>query len=235
MSSTIWQRKLSAIATLGLPLAFVAGSAATADEWSACEDNVVGNLVENCGFETGDLTGWTASPETITVDVLDERLRPEGDWGLRSHSGWYGLSMYSEQPAALTQEIEGTVKGALYELRFNVGGGFGCYFSTVVDPDGATGRDAPEQLLSVNYSGWDEWGSYQLLFRATGTSATLSFPFACDPSTAAGMNFSLDDVSVVMPTLTKDDCDNYGWLDYRFNNQGQCVKFVESILPRTGV
>jgi hypothetical protein len=57
---TIWKRGLTSIAlVIGLSGSFAVGTAQATPSY--CE-TVAGNLIQNCGFETGDLTNWTAVP-----------------------------------------------------------------------------------------------------------------------------------------------------------------------------
>ncbi len=70
--------------------------------------NVPGNLVRNCGFETGNFEGWTQSGDTSFTMVT----------GDAAHSGNFGAQIGPERfPGFLTQTLA-TVPGQLYDLSF---------------------------------------------------------------------------------------------------------------------
>ena len=54
---------------------------ATAPAWAAASicDAVAGNLVTNCGFETGDFTGWTTTPAATGSNFGVTTLPPAHD------------------------------------------------------------------------------------------------------------------------------------------------------------
>jgi hypothetical protein len=83
-----------------------AGPAAFAGS-SAC-DAVAGNLVQNCGFETGSFSGWNNYASNYTaVDASNP------------YSGTYAASLGSESIALLTQTVT-DVTGAYYDLSFQM-------------------------------------------------------------------------------------------------------------------
>jgi len=147
-------------------------------------DHIAGNLVRNCGFETGDFTDWTHSGSSAFTFI-----------GSRPHSGndvatigpftWEGLSYESQ--------VVNTGAGS-YELSFYLAHTGNCSGLTdcsqaVVTWNGTTLLDD----LNVGKYGYAEF-SYPVT--ATGPS-TLKFGFASDPG-----YYYLDDVCVVPGTPT---------------------------------
>ena len=146
---------------------------------SAC-DAVSGNLITNCGFETGDLTGWTVTGNTGYTGVTTGT-----DFAYSPHSG----SFYAFQGAVGSENFLGQTfadsAGATYAI------------SLWMNSDGTTpneydvewnGTTLLDQTNIPNTDGWTE-----LTFLATGTgSDTLSISSRDDPAYLA-----TDDVVVV--------------------------------------
>lgn len=48
----------------------------------------------------------------------------------------------------------------------------------------------------------------------------------------AGLHPTVTGVEILVPQLasptTRDDCKDEGWQDFGFENQGQCVRFIET-------
>lgn len=89
-------------ASFALPLAV--STSAFAD--SAC-DAVAGNLVVNCGFETGDFTGWTLNDPSNYSSVAPLE---------NPHSGLYNAYL-GAAPGTLSQTVT-DVAGQAYSLSF---------------------------------------------------------------------------------------------------------------------
>ena len=70
-------------------------------------DAVVGNLVANCGFETGDFTGWTQSGD-LTYTAVDTV----------PHSGGFGAYFGPVNSLGFIAQNVSTAAGQLYNLTF---------------------------------------------------------------------------------------------------------------------
>jgi len=85
------------------------------DDPSAC-DMVAGNLVMNCGFETGDFAGWTRSGDP-TFTMIDSGS---------AHSGMFGLDTGPTSDLGFISQILPTGdQGAMHHISFwllNLGG-----------------------------------------------------------------------------------------------------------------
>ncbi len=103
--------------SLAIPALFLASvfavSAAKADDLCS---SVSGNLVTNCGFETGDFTGWSG---TILTDNFAYAgvggAVPGSEYG--PYSGSYGAYFGSGQNDTLFQALN-TVAGTTYTIQF---------------------------------------------------------------------------------------------------------------------
>ena len=82
-------------------------------------DSVPGNLIVNCGFETGDFTGWTQSGNTGFTSVT-------GSFGrIAPNSGNFPACMGPVGSDGLLSQTFGTQAGATYQISFyeaNLGG-----------------------------------------------------------------------------------------------------------------
>jgi hypothetical protein len=152
-----------------------------------------GNLVANCGFETGDFTSWTTAsplPEFYLVHAADT---PNGSGPTGSENGYYvfdgtyAAQLGTEAPSTLSQLISGITSGQSYLLTFWLNGDFltspenSSFFNTTID--GAV-LNLPNPIFG--------WTKETLAFTGTGTN-TLAFSF----DDQQGNFLSLDDVSIV--------------------------------------
>jgi hypothetical protein len=167
-----------AMLSLILPSVAYAGS-------SIC-DAVPGNLVLNCGFETGDTTHWTVTNPHSGYDVVVGSPVNSGSFAFRIANDNY-------QGAAEISQTITDIPGQSYAFTFFVANGGGG--SGVVDFqaffDGGTALLHLSNVLAFPYT--------KYTFDVTGTgSDTISFFSINDPS-----YFYLDDVSL-SPTGAPD-------------------------------
>ncbi len=164
------------VSALMTALSFAGQATATP---SACASAPV-NLITNCGFETGTLSGWTATPAGYTgqyygVDTVD------------ANSGTYGAYLAGQSSLFYISQTIATVAGKSYQITFDV-----------AHPD-STFSPYTNTFL-VNFAGSQLYtetnqvfGYEQITLKgvASGSSTTLQFG-AQDPLSF----FSLDDVVV---------------------------------------
>lgn len=162
---------------LALAAFAILGFAAPAVRADDC--TVAGNLVTNCGFETGTFAGWTAVDSSGFTSVSASA----------AHSGAFGaLSGPVGTIGTISQSIA-TTPGGTYTLSFwltNLSGSTPNSFS--VSFNGAT-------LTSLTSSAAFPYTMFTFAgLVATGSSSSLVFSFRHDPSF-----WELDDV-VVLPS-----------------------------------
>ncbi|MBO9520018.1 MAG: Ig-like domain repeat protein [Nocardioidaceae bacterium] len=187
--------RLLATLVVAAGLTVVATPVATAAPPPPC--GVPGNLVQNCGFETGDFTGWDVDPVHYNIAVRDQ-----GHLG--SHAAWFGSTVVDDK---ISQAIQGTTPGKSYVVRFWLRvQTTNNHFAASVD----TGTETVP-ITEVSYSGGFGWTLFTGSFVAGTDAPVLRF---------AGRNTSnfdyLDDIAV---TPAADNCSdvvgnligNCGW------------------------
>jgi PEP-CTERM motif len=154
------------------------------DPPSIC-DSVAGNLVQNCGFETGNFTNWTLGANTSDQFVSG---------GVIANSGSYGAAMGAvvDNFAAgnSVSQLLSTVAGDTYNLDYhveNTGGGINGFEAlwngSVI---------AASVITNSGAFGYTEYYFTGLL--ASSSSTSLEFDAYQQPAF-----YGLDDVSVVTP------------------------------------
>jgi hypothetical protein len=178
---------------LGLMVLIVMVQAKASASPSYC-NSVTGNLVLNCGFETGDFTDWTVTDGTplTALFVSDEPSQPV-------HSGTFAATFTNNSTSptdvdTLTQTIS-TVSGDTYQFSF--------YLDVV--PLSGNG----ENIFQADWNGTQELNlttastilaGYQLYtYDVTATSGSTVIKF--DGNDPYGYN-DLDDVVVVDTTVS---------------------------------
>jgi hypothetical protein len=147
--------------------------------------NVAGNLINNCGFETGDFSGWTQGGNTSFTEVTGSLTVGGGGTTFDPNSGNFQAELGpSGSDGTLAQQFATTV-GNVYQVSFYMAGegGEGSDFSALFNGTTllATGDPAPQQFYTL----------YSFNVTATTSLSTLQFAFRNDSSFQL-----LDDVSV---------------------------------------
>jgi len=160
---------------LALLLAAFVVTAASAWGQSVC-DGVVGNLVTNCGFETGDFSGWTFTGSTSTNGVTN----------FMPHSGTFAAFLGQERSDGSLAQNVGT-NATLYDLSF--------YLDNLGDATNDftvfwNGVDIGPDLMNAAPFSYTKF-SFQLTGNAGAGSNSLSFSFRNDD-----LFWFLDDVVV---------------------------------------
>jgi hypothetical protein len=151
------------------------------DPPSLC-DSIPGNLVANCGFETGDFTDWTLSGNGSFTGVTG---------GIYAHTGNFGAFLGPVgSDGYLTQNVA-TTSGNAYTLQFwllNEGG-------TPNNFDVSLNGGATEVFLLTDAPA-QPYTEYTIPFVATGATA-LQFSFQQNPA-----YWGLDDISITPAVST---------------------------------
>ena len=174
-------RKALAICSLAA-LTLGGAAAAKADTCSTTP----GNLVSNCGFETGSFSGWSGTSTTDGNSGVDGNDPYQGNY--EAYLAPIGST------ATLTQTLS-TVAGQMYTVQFaldetQIG-------ATTGYPNSFAADFGSSVLYSESNVGLSPYQLYSFTGTATGTSTSLSFITRND----AGY-FDLDDVSVTAVAST---------------------------------
>src|SRR5437660_11959785 len=102
---------LKFVATIALGTMLILPESAQAGSVASACDAIAGNLVDNCGFETGDFTDWTATPAPVGSHF--------GVNSFSSHTGFEGAFFMASDGFAdsIAQSIP-TLSGSTYTVTF---------------------------------------------------------------------------------------------------------------------
>ena len=165
-------------------LFLVALSGALAAKAEVC-NGVANNLVSNCGFETGDFTGWTGTTTTDLFSGVDNGNTHA--IGTTPYEGNFEAFLGSTGPSTTLSQTLATTAGGTYNIEFAL-----LNDTTQLNPytnsfsvmfDGAT-------LFSETDVAADAYTLYSFSGTATSASTTLSFTSRNDQG-----DFDLDSVS----------------------------------------
>ncbi len=147
------------------------------------------NLVQNCGFESGDFTGWTISGDTANMGV-DSFDAYTGSYG--AYLAGLGSFNSGDKNFSVLEQLLPTLQGQAYVLNY-----FVAHFTNAnVTPDNVFAAAIDSSVIfsslqaNVGYESYAPAVPYRFVASSSGT--LVSF-LAED----ANFDFSLDDVSVV--------------------------------------
>jgi hypothetical protein len=168
----------------------------TAKATSVC-DSVSGNLVGNCGFETGSFTSWTLSGNDVP-------LQQNNLYGVEGVDPFDGISPNSGNNQAFFADIVAnvtvlsqslsTTPGAMYTVSWHLAQDKSPTSSFPNEFIGSFGGVLLFGQTDVAAQGYTD---YSFSVQATSSSSLLSFAIANDLG-----DFLLDDVSVVRQSAT---------------------------------
>jgi hypothetical protein len=172
---------LKRLVFLGAVLGLVLPNLAMANITEPCT-SVPGNLIVNCGFETGDFTGWTLAGNDGFTGV-------SGTFeGTAPNSGNSQAFLGAVGSDALLSQTFATTVGTNYAVSFYMAGFGG-------EPSNFTATFNSDTLLSLNPAPDQSYTLYSYDVLATQASSTLLFAVQNNPSYQL-----LDDVSVAAAT-----------------------------------
>lgn len=189
-----WRGVLAVVSAPILSAGFMVAISAPGNADAIACNATPGNLVTNCGFETGDFQGWTQGGPTGYTSVASTGVVP---W-FTPHTGTYGVLTGESTEATLSQSLA-TEAGQLYDvgvwLRVKPGSGTAAsdYVILEVDPDGSgpAGWGSPP-LVTVHGPGTESYVQYTGSFTAGGPQSILRFRYVDSPD-----YWFIDDVTVV--------------------------------------
>ncbi|MGO9587881.1 MAG: protease pro-enzyme activation domain-containing protein [Limisphaerales bacterium] len=154
------------------------------------------SVVQNGGFESGDLSSWTLNGTTTSGGyfyngVVDAGFFTDGSATNFIHSGLYGMAMGEVGTLAYLSQTLSTFPGQSYLLSFwmnNLGGATPNQFEVNWNTNTAATNTIFNQtnLVAIN-----NWTNMLFILNATGTNTILQFGARND-----NYYFGLDDISV---------------------------------------
>lgn len=165
-----WPRIQAAVGALLVAVA-VAIPAPVAATGSSC-DGLGGNLLANCGFESGGTAGWTVGGDTTNAVVTGRSART-GSYGFEAGPPW----PYDAYPEGTTLgQTVSTTAGHAYAVSFSV--------NSAIAPQPAHDSqltffvyDGDSAILRYPFAVSSGWRDLTYTWIANSTSATVSFDF----------------------------------------------------------
>ncbi len=147
------------------------------------------NLVQNCGFETGDFTGWSISGDTANMGV-DSFDAYTGSYG--AYLAGLGSFNSGAQNFSVLGQLFPTTPGRSYVLNYYVAH----FTNATVTPDNvfAAAIDSAVIFSSLQTDVGYESYAPAIPYPFVASSSTTQVSFLAED---ANFDFSLDDVSVV--------------------------------------
>jgi hypothetical protein len=167
-------------------LAVLLGLSSVLSAGASICDAIPGNIVTNCGFETGDFTGWTV------VDGSDETFVEGSSFDTGPNSGNFFAALGAVGSDGSVSQTLTTVPGQTYNFSFWLASDGGL-------PNDFTAQWNGTGLISLLDTPATAYTLYSFTETAVSSSTTITFLERNDPSW-----WGLDDVSVVATAATPE-------------------------------
>lgn len=175
-------KKLIATTCALVLVAFCGAQAARAETCNAATTN----LIANCGFETGDFTGWSGT--TTTTDIFSAVSPVDPNNGSSPYEGDFMALLGDIDATSTLSQTFATTAGQVYTIEFALANDEA---GSTTYPESFSAMFGSTSLLSLGDSSAGGFTLHSYTVIATGSSTTLSFTNMND----AGY-WDLDSVSV---------------------------------------
>ena len=155
-------------------------------------NTVTGNLVANCGFETGDFTGWTQGGNTANNQVAGTLNVISSGQTYVPNSGSFQAQVGPVGSDGTLSQSFATNPGDSYMVSFYVAAEGGSPSDFSANFDGTT-------ILSLTSLADQNYTLYTETIAATGSTSNLTFTFRSDPGFELLDDVSVADVAAATP------------------------------------
>jgi hypothetical protein len=170
-------------------------------------DAIAGNLVANCGFETGDFTSWTLSGNDVPTELGNL-------YGVEGTDPFDGIGPHSGSSQAYFGDLDANATTLSQAIATIPTDQYTVSFFLVQDTPPVTSPYSNEfsasfggtSLVSLTAVPVEDYTEYSYTLDATSSSSLLSLTFGNDLG-----EFLLDDVSVVKDTTLATTPEPAAW------------------------